>query len=82
MKYPGPTRLDYGLAPPRPKPLAPDPENPPGPTVVPGTYGVELTVGEKGSSKSHAAKFTVVKDPRLRHHGGRIRRAVRACTRS
>ena len=52
-------------APPRPKPLAPDPENPPGPTVVPGTYGVELTVGEKGSSKSHAAKFTVVRDPRL-----------------
>jgi hypothetical protein len=65
MKYPGPTRLDYGLAPPRPKPLAPDPENPPGPTVVPGTYGVELTVGEKGNSKSHAAKFTVVRDPRL-----------------
>ena len=63
MKYPGPTRLDYGLAPPRPKPLVPDPENPPGPTVVPGTYGVELTVGEKG--KSHAAKFSVVKDPRL-----------------
>ncbi len=43
----------------------PDPENPPGPTVVPGTYGVELTVGEKGKGKSHAAKFTVVKDPRL-----------------
>ncbi|MPZ30577.1 MAG: glycosyl hydrolase [Rhodospirillales bacterium] len=65
MKYPGPIRLDYGLAPPRPKPLAPDPENPPGPTVVPGTYGVELTVGEEGNSKSHSAKFTVVKDPRL-----------------
>jgi photosystem II stability/assembly factor-like uncharacterized protein len=65
MKYPGPTRLDYGLAPPRPKPLVPDPENPPGPTVVPGSYGVELTVGEKGSSKSHSAKFTVAKDPRL-----------------
>jgi hypothetical protein len=65
MKYPGPTRLDYGLAPPRPKPLAPDPENPPGPTVVPGTYGVELTVGEKGNSKIQAAKFTVVRDPRL-----------------
>ncbi|HYI05731.1 MAG TPA: hypothetical protein VD858_12635, partial [Reyranella sp.] len=65
MKYPGPTKLDYGLAPPRPKPLAPDPDNPPGPTVVPGTYGVELTVGEKGNSKSHATKFAVVKDPRL-----------------
>ena len=63
MKYPGPTRLDYGLAPPRPKPLVPDPENPPGPTVVPGTYGVDLTVGEKG--KSQSAKFSVVKDPRL-----------------
>ena len=65
MKYPGPTRLDYGLAPPRPKPLVPDPENPPGPTVVPGSYGVELTLGEKGKSKSYAAKFSVVKDPRL-----------------
>ena len=52
MKYPGPTRLDYGLAPPRPKPLVPDPENPPGPTVVPGTYGVELTVGEKGTARA------------------------------
>jgi hypothetical protein len=61
MKYPGPTKLDYGLAPPRPKPLAPDPENPPGPTVVPGTYGVELGVG----SKPQSASFTVVKDPRL-----------------
>jgi hypothetical protein len=65
MKYPGPTKLDYGLAPPRPKPLVPDPENPPGPTVVPGSYGVELTLGEKGKSKSYAAKFSLVKDPRL-----------------
>jgi photosystem II stability/assembly factor-like uncharacterized protein len=65
MKHPGPTKLDYGLAPPRPKPLVPDPENPPGPTVVPGSYGVELTLGEKGKSKSYAAKFLVVKDPRL-----------------
>ncbi len=61
MKYPGPTRLDYDLAPPRPKPLAPDPENPPGPTVVPGAYGVDFAVG----GKIQAAKFTVVKDPRL-----------------
>lgn len=61
LKYPGPTRLDYGLAPPRPKPLVPDPENPPGPTVVPGTYGVDLSAG----GKSLSAKFTVVKDPRL-----------------
>lgn len=61
MKYPGPTRLDYDLAPPRPKPLAPDPENPPGPTVVPGTYRVELGAGGKTQSSS----FSVVKDPRL-----------------
>jgi photosystem II stability/assembly factor-like uncharacterized protein len=63
MKYPGPTKLDYALAPARPKPLVPDPENPPGPTVVPGTYGVELSVGDK--DKAQSAKFTVVKDPRL-----------------
>jgi len=61
LKYPGPTRLDYGLAPPRPKPLAPDPDNPPGPTVVPDNYGVELLAG----GKKQAQKFTVVKDPRL-----------------
>jgi hypothetical protein len=61
MKYPGPTKLDYALAPPRPKPLAPDPDNPPGPTVVPGTYGVDLAVGDKTQS----ARFDVVKDPRL-----------------
>lgn len=61
MKYPGPTRLDYSLAPPRPKPLAPDPENPPGPTVVPGTYGVELGV----DGKKQEARFAVAKDPRL-----------------
>ena len=61
MKYPGPARLDYDLAPPRPKPLAPDPENPPGPTVVPGSYGVDLAIGDKLQS----AGFSVVKDPRL-----------------
>ena len=61
LKHPGPTRLDYGLAPPRPKPLAPDPDNPPGPTVVPGTYSVELTV----EGKSQSAEFVLVKDPRL-----------------
>jgi hypothetical protein len=76
MKYPGPTKLDYGLAPPRPKPLVPDPENPPGPTVVPGSYGVELTLGEKGKSKSYAAKFSVVKDAAA-DHAGRVRRAIR-----
>jgi hypothetical protein len=61
MKYPGPTKLDYSLAPARPKPLVPDAENPPGPTVVPGNYGVDLTV----AGKTQLAKFSVVKDPRL-----------------
>ncbi len=61
MKYPGPTKLDYDLAPPRPKPLVPDAENPPGPTVIPGSYGVDLLVG----GKTLSASFTVVKDPRL-----------------
>jgi hypothetical protein len=61
MRYPGPTKIDYGLAPPRPKPLVPDPENPPGPTVVPGSYGIDLVVG----GKTQSAAFTVVKDPRF-----------------
>ncbi len=61
LKYPGPTKLDYSLAPARPKPLAPDPDNPPGPTVVPGTYGVDFTA----DGKTRLAKLTVVKDPRL-----------------
>lgn len=61
LKHPGPTKLDYSLAPPRPKPLAPDPDNPPGPTVVPGNYGVELSV----AGKTEAAGFALVKDPRL-----------------
>src|SRR5262245_31241521 len=61
LKHPGPTKLDYSLGLPRPKPLAPDPDNPAGPTVVPGSYGVELSVG----GKTEAASFTLVKDPRL-----------------
>jgi small-conductance mechanosensitive channel len=39
----------------------PDAENPPGPTVIPGTYSVDLLVG----GKTQTASFTVVKDPRL-----------------
>jgi photosystem II stability/assembly factor-like uncharacterized protein len=62
LKHPGPTRLDYSLGPPRPKPLAPDPENPPGPTVIPGAYLVELAVD---GGKSQQAGFSLVKDPRL-----------------
>jgi photosystem II stability/assembly factor-like uncharacterized protein len=61
LKYPGPTKLDPALAPPRPKPLVPDIENPAGPTVVPGRYSVELAVGDKTQS----ASLEVIKDPRL-----------------
>ncbi len=61
LKHPGPVKLDPALAPARPKPLATEPDNPSGPTVVPGTYGVELSVG----GKSQSATFQVVKDPRL-----------------
>ena len=61
LKYPGPETLDASLAPPRNKPLA-EPANPPaGPTVVPGQYRVEMSLG----SETMAAEFSVVKDPRL-----------------
>ena len=45
MRYPGPGRIDPSLAPLRNKPLASEPDARPGPTVVPGDYRVELTVG-------------------------------------
>ncbi|HKU96055.1 MAG TPA: hypothetical protein VJR58_12300 [Vineibacter sp.] len=61
FRYPGPEKLDPALAPPRLKPLVPEPENPSGPAAVPGTYGVELSV----DGKSQQATFSVVKDPRL-----------------
>jgi photosystem II stability/assembly factor-like uncharacterized protein len=61
LKHAGPTKLDPALAPPRPTPLAPDPENPSGPTVVPGTYNVDLSIGDK----TRSASFAVEKDPRL-----------------
>jgi hypothetical protein len=61
LKYPGPETLDASLAPPRNKPLA-EPANPAaGPTVVPGQYRVEMSLG----SETMAAEFSVVKDPRL-----------------
>jgi len=61
LKYPGPETLDLSLAPPRNKPLAEPPDPPAGPTVVPGRYRVELSLG----SETMAAEFSVVKDPRL-----------------
>ena len=61
LKYPGPERLDVSLAPPRNKPLAEPSDPPSGPTVVPGRYRLELSVG----SEKTAAEFAIVKDPRL-----------------
>jgi hypothetical protein len=61
MEHPGPIRIDPSLATLRNKPLASKPDARPGPAVVPGAYRVELTVG----TESHAAGFTIVKDPRL-----------------
>ena len=60
LKTPGPEKLDPALAPRTSKPLS-DPEGLPGPTVVPGTYTVELTAG----GETRTAAFTVIKDPRL-----------------
>jgi len=61
LKYSGPEVLDAGLAPPRNKPLAGSADPPAGPTVVPGRYRVEMSLG----SQTMAAEFRVVKDPRL-----------------
>ena len=61
LKYPGPETLDISLAPPRNKPLAERADPPAGPTVVPGRYRVEMSLG----SETMAAEFSVVKDPRL-----------------
>jgi hypothetical protein len=61
MKHPGPARIDPSLVTLRNVPLASEPEARPGPTVVPGEYRVELTVG----SETQAAVFSIVKDPRL-----------------
>ena len=61
LKYPGPEALDASLAPPRNKPLAEPGDPPAGPTVLPGRYRVEMSLG----SQTMAAEFPVVKDPRL-----------------
>jgi len=61
LKYPGPETLDASLAPPRNKPLVNLPDPPSGPTVVPGQYRVDLSIG----SETMTAELTIVKDPRL-----------------
>jgi hypothetical protein len=61
LKYPGPEPLDKSLAPPRNKPLAQPADPAAGPTVVPGQYRVEMSLG----SETMGAEFSVEKDPRL-----------------
>ena len=61
LKYPGPTRIDSSLFTPRVKALVNEPDGASGPTVVPGSYTVELSVG----GAAHTVPLTVVKDPRL-----------------
>jgi photosystem II stability/assembly factor-like uncharacterized protein len=61
MKHKGPVRIDPPWATGKNKPLANEQDPQSGPTVVPGEYRVELTVG----SVTQAAAFSIVKDPRL-----------------
>jgi photosystem II stability/assembly factor-like uncharacterized protein len=61
LKHAGPPRLDPALAPPKPKPLASEPDAQSGPTSVPGDYQVEVSVG----GETRTARFAIVKDPRL-----------------
>jgi hypothetical protein len=61
MKYPGPVRVDPPWVALRNRPLANEPEPPSGPTVVPGEYSIDFTVG----SKTDSVDFSIVKDPRL-----------------
>jgi photosystem II stability/assembly factor-like uncharacterized protein len=61
MAYPGPVRSDPAWAELKNKPLAGEPDPRSGPTVVPGDYRAELTVG----AECQSAGFSIVKDPRL-----------------
>jgi hypothetical protein len=61
MKHPGPVRMDPSWTFLKNKPLGAEPDAQSGPTVVPGNYRVELTIG----SETHATQLAIVKDPRL-----------------
>ena len=61
MKCKGPERIDPPWAAQKNKPLANEPDPQVGPTVVPGTYRVELAVG----AEAHTADLVIAKDPRL-----------------
>ena len=61
LKHAAPTKLDLSLRNLKQPPLAAEGDGPAGPTALPGTYTVELTVG----GKTQSATFDVVKDPRV-----------------
>lgn len=61
MKHKGPEHIDPPWAAQTNKPLANEPDPQPGPTVVPGTYRVELAVG----AEVYTADLAIAKDPRL-----------------
>jgi hypothetical protein len=61
LKHPGPERIEPPWAALKNKPLASEPDPASGPTVVPGAYRVELTIG----SETHTAELLITKDPRL-----------------
>ncbi|HUB11879.1 MAG TPA: glycosyl hydrolase [Acetobacteraceae bacterium] len=61
MKHTGPERIDPPWATQNNKPLANEPDPQAGPTVVPGTYRVELAIG----AELHTAGLVIAKDPRL-----------------
>jgi photosystem II stability/assembly factor-like uncharacterized protein len=61
MKHPGPGRIEPPWAAHKNKPLASEPDPASGPTVVPGAYQVELTIG----SETRTAELLITKDPRL-----------------
>jgi hypothetical protein len=61
MKHRGPERIDPPWATQKNKPLTSEPDPQSGPTVLPGAYSVELSVGDA----THVADLLVTKDPRL-----------------
>jgi photosystem II stability/assembly factor-like uncharacterized protein len=61
MKHQGPERIDPPWATQNNKPLANEPDPPSGPTVAPGIYHVELTIG----AEVHTTDLVIAKDPRL-----------------
>ena len=61
MKYPGPEKIDASLFTQKVNALVNDPDSAAGPTVVPGSFTVELSVG----GTVQCVPLSVVKDPRL-----------------